>query len=104
MEATGAGGREALLQFVRELPEDLGFVFDVSAEQGYLHPEVAERLWPAWEALRQRGEFENLETAVAEADFDVLARAGLMGPELEFKLAGVRTARDAARRLTAPED
>ena len=74
----------------------------MSTDQGYLHPDVSERLWPAWETLRQRGEFENLEAAVTDADFDVLARAGLMGPELEFKLAGVRTAREAARRLPVP--
>jgi hypothetical protein len=96
-----AKDREQLVMFVDSMREDLPFIFDVSERS--ISPEVYKGLWPAWEALLARGEFEGLREAVASGDYDErLERVGLSGPELDFKLAGYETARAAGREKRAP--
>jgi hypothetical protein len=96
-----ARDRELLLGFLEQARVDLLFVFD--AAQPFLHPSVAERLWPAWEALEARNEFGALRDAIESRDYDrQLDRAGLSGPELDFKLAGVDAASSAARERRSP--
>jgi hypothetical protein len=93
--------RALLLGFVDQTHDDLVFVLEVAAS--FVHPAVAERLWPAWQALEDRDEFGQLRRAVELQDYDVqLDRVGLSGPELEFKLAGVDSARGAGRENPTP--
>ena len=93
--------RERLVAFVYSTRSDLSFIFDVSGP--YMAPEVSESLWLAWDAIQQRGEFELLVGAIEGRGYDdELDRAGLSGPELDFKLAGLDAARRAARDNSAP--
>lgn len=88
--------RDLLLGFVDQLHGDLPLIFEIAAP--FLHPAVADRLGPAWDALEARGEFAELRDRIANREYDErLDRAGLSGPELEFKLAGVEAARTAGR-------
>ena len=67
-------------------------------------PEVADRLWPAWQAVQERDEFEVLRQAIESTEYDDgLDRAGLSGAELDFKLAGVDTARTSALETPTPQ-
>jgi hypothetical protein len=87
--------------FVYSTREDLQFIFDVAGP--YLAPSVADYLWLAWHAVQARGEFERLVDAIEGRDYDdELDRAGLSGPELDFKLSGLEAAREAGRETQAP--
>ncbi|HWM63841.1 MAG TPA: hypothetical protein VNP96_07630 [Solirubrobacterales bacterium] len=95
--------RGALAAFVSELREDLQLVIDESLAGEMLPPLVAERLQPAWESLQERGEFDALQATIISGEHDAaLSQAGLSGPELMFKLAGVQEARQEASRLRTP--
>lgn len=93
--------RERLVAFVHATRDDLGFIFDAAGP--YLSPPVAERLWPAWDAVQQRGDFGALASAIKDGRYDDgLDQVGLSGPELDYKLAGLEAARDAGRNRRTP--
>ncbi|MFE3445156.1 hypothetical protein ACFXNW_19170 [Nocardia sp. NPDC059180] len=92
--------REFLLQFLDSMADDLSFIFEAGARD--MPPgTVVQSLWPAWNAVQQRGDIGRLIAAVRSADYDErLDEAGLSGPELAFKREGWRNARQAG--LQAP--
>ncbi len=93
--------RELLVGFLASARSDLLFVFDVALP--YLDPKVQEQLWPAWEALEHRREFEALRDAIESREYDArLDRVGLSGPELQYKLTGLEVARAAGREQRTP--
>lgn len=89
------------MAFLEATQQDLPFIFDVAGP--LLPSHVNESLWPAWRALEERNEFGALREAIQDGRYDDrLDRAGLSGPELDFKLAGFDNARDVGRQTRAP--
>lgn len=94
-----ASERDRLVMFVAQLRDDLPWIFDVA--QPYVASEVYDRLWPAWEAALARNEIDVMEMRIGSGEYDEeLDRAGLSGPEPEFKLSGYESARVRAREST----
>ncbi|MFN8113185.1 MAG: hypothetical protein U0R51_08290 [Solirubrobacterales bacterium] len=94
-----AAERDRLVMFVAQLRIDLPWIFD--GAQPYVTAEVYDRLWPAWEAALARNDIDVMEMRIGSGEYDEeLDRAGLSGPELEFKLTGYEAARASAREST----
>lgn len=96
-----ASDRQRLIDFLASTPTDLSNIFEAAG--AYITADVVERLWPAWEAVQARDELQDLAVKVASVEYDVgLDQAGLSGPELDFKLAGLSAAREAGLATPTP--
>ena len=93
-----ANDRDDLLGFIDFLSEQLPGILDQAIRELVGDPELAALFEAAWRQVVERDEFGALRAAVESASDIELARAGLTGFELRFKMDLVRDALAAVRR------